>query len=266
MKQKYKDELIKKTEDNYKHLIRQKEDIQNAIKERLNTSFNDYFGGIKSSDENKNSIRFNIDFENNLLSVITLLEQKGDCLYLDRVWEAFIRKLIEELCSISKLDLIDRNKNCKEDSELRNVIKNSNYNLLIGNTTIFQCMNLDDINKYYEHEKFMNSLKKIEILESANVLAINDQDIKIHLNEIIVNMVPPTEQKIEEYNEYKHIFTTQEQSGIVIFHEFSELRIYFKENEFWDFFKHYMQNIAISIEVSMEVKKTENNILATVFK
>ena len=111
----------------------------------------------------------------------------------------------------------------------------------------------------------MNSLEKVEI-ESDNVLAINAQDIKIHLNKIMVDIVPPTKQKIEEYNENMHIFTTKKGSGIVVFHEFGELIIDFKEKDFWDFYNKYMQNITITFDISMEIKETENKILATVFQ
>ena len=261
MKQKYKYELIKTTKDNYQHLIRQKEDIQNAIEERLNKGFNDYFERIKSPIENKNRVRFY--FDNNLHDVATLLVQEDDMHYVDSVWKEFIRQLIANIRF--RCELINRKEKCDEDSEIRKIIKDRSYNLLIGDVTILHSKYGYDINKYLEHEKFMNSLEKVEI-ESDNVLAINAQDIKIHLNKIMVDIVPPTKQKIEEYNENMHIFTTKKGSGIVVFHEFGELRIDFKEKDFWDFYNKYMQNITITFDISMEIKETENKILATVFQ
>ena len=264
MKRKYKDKLIFDTNNDYTiHFINKKDDIQNAIKEKLNKSFSDKFKIINSSTS-KNSERFMIYVPHMFHYTSEILQYRGDSLILDLVWRHFIRELITNLKNHGYiLPQKNREKDYDDDSKLRKFIKDNRYNLLIGDISIFQCKYLDDTNKYYEHERFMNDLKKIDILDCEYLIAINYGDINICLNKIAVNIDKLTDERITIYNDNYKIFTPKD--GIIVFHEFNELQIDFNENEFFDFISKYIQDITISFDVSVEIKKNKKDNMATIF-
>lgn len=234
MRNEIKKSTIEKVNENYIEF--KKDEIQTRIERGLRENFEKYFGVF---GEPRDIPEENIDNHQDiplfkLQDFIESLNKGIDACYFETPFVNLINFISSKLKMLG-VDEKNRSNDFKNDLEFKDFIENGNYNILIGNQSLFS-----QIDYCNSNSDFLNSKQLIAIPNSKVGIATNKGEIYIKLDDVKIDIQAPKLEQIDPMD-----YSKNEETGVITYPKDDTFSSEYSEREFEELIK--KERVIISI-------------------